>query len=183
MHEPSQPPADRVWSIELHGIDPISTQERHGRPFELFWIWFAANIGILTVVYGGIFASFGLNLWQSIFVALVGPVISFTLVGILSLAGVWGGAPMLTLSRAAFGPRGNIGPTIISWLTLVGWETAIIITAAYAFLGLFRLVGLPSNAFWTIVSLIAVVLLVIPLGLLGHATLVWIQRAATWLFG
>lgn len=183
MQKPSQPLGDRVWSIEQHGIDPISTQERHGRPFELFWIWFAGNIGIVTIIYGGIVASFGLNLWQSIFVALVGSLVTFLLVGVLSLAGVWGGAPMLTLSRAAFGPRGNIGPTFISWLTLVGWETVIVITAAYAGLGLVRRVGLPSNALWTIVSLIMVVLLVLPLGLLGHATLVWIQRAATWLFG
>src|SRR5438309_1388523 len=136
-----QPEADQVWSIELHGIDPISDNERHGSPFELFWIWFAANIGILGVVYGGILASAGLNLWQSIFVALVGCVGSFILVGVLSIAGVWGGAPMLTLSRAPFGPRGNIGPTLISWISLVGWETVIVVTAAYALLGLLNLAG------------------------------------------
>ncbi len=178
-----QPEADQVWSIELHGIDPISDNERHGSPFELFWIWFAANIGILGVVYGGILASAGLNLWQSIFVALIGCVGSFILVGVLSIAGVWGGAPMLTLSRAPFGPRGNIGPTLISWISLVGWETVIVVTAAYALLGLLNLAGLPSNALWTIVSLVFVAALVVVFGLLGHATLVWIQRAATWLFG
>ena len=183
MGELSQTPADQAWSIERHGIDTISNEERHGSPFELFWIWFAANIGILSVVIGAILASAGLNLWQSILVALVGSVVSFALVGVLSLAGIWGGAPMLTLSRAAFGPRGNSGPTLISWLTLVGWETVIVVTAAYALLGLLNLAGLPSNALWTVVSLLMVVVLVVPAGLLGHATLVWIQRAATWLFG
>src|SRR5258708_4035872 len=48
----TQPEADRVWAIELHGIEPIGEQERHGRPFELFWVWFAANIGMLGIVYG-----------------------------------------------------------------------------------------------------------------------------------
>ncbi len=183
MSEASQPLADRAWSIELHGIDAIADKERHGTPFELFWVWFAANIGILTVVYGGILAGAGLNFWQSIFVTLVGTLVSFALVGILSLAGIWGGAPMLTLSRAAFGPHGNRGPTLISWLSLVGWETALVVTAAYAVLGLLTMAGLPTNGFWTVVSLLVVVALVIPFSLLGHATLVWIQRAATWLFG
>lgn len=179
----SQPTSDQVWSIELNGINPIKDEERHGKPFELFWIWFASNIGVLGIVYGGILYSSGLNLWQSIFVALVGSGVSFVLVGILSLAGVWGGAPMLTLSRAPFGTRGNIGPTLISWLSLVGWETVIVITAAYALLGLLNLAGLPSNALWTIVSLVVVAVLVVVLGLLGHATLVWIEQLATWLFG
>jgi len=183
MSEVSQPLADRVWSIELHGIDPISDTERHGTPFELFWVWFAADIGILTIIYGGILAAAGLNFWQSIFVTLAGTILPFALVGVLSLAGIWGGAPMLTLSRAVFGSRGNIGPTLISWCTLVGWETVLVVTAAYALLGLLNLAGVPSNGFWTVLSLLAVVALVIPCSLLGHATLVWIQRAATWIFG
>jgi purine-cytosine permease-like protein len=178
-----QSEADRAWAIELHGIDPIKDEERHGSPFEVFWIWFAGNIGVLGVVYGGILAGAGLNLWQSIFVALIASGVSFALVGVLSLAGVRGGAPMLTLSRTAFGPRGNIFPTLISWISLVGWETVIVVTAAYALLGLFHLAGLPTNAFWTVVSLVVVAVLVVFFGLLGHATLVWIQQAATWLFG
>jgi purine-cytosine permease-like protein len=178
-----QPEADRTWAIELHGIEPIGDQERHGTPFELFWVWFAANIGILGIVYGGILAALGLNLWQSLLVALLAPVASFLLVGILGVAGKRGGAPMLTLSRACFGTRGNLGPTLVSWISLVGWETVAVITAAYALLGLLNLVGLPTNAFWTIVSLVVIALLVVAIGLLGHATLVWIQRAATWVFG
>src|SRR5258708_19118744 len=51
---------------------------------------------------------------------------------VLSIAGKWGGAPMLTLSRAPFGTCGNLGPTLISWISLVGWETVTVITAAYA---------------------------------------------------
>ena len=178
-----QPESDRTWAIETNGINPITANERHGKPFELFWIWFAGNIGILGVVYGGLLVAAKLNLWQSIFVALFASVISFALVGILSLPGVRGGAPMLTLSRAVFGPRGNIGPTIISWLSFVGWETTLVVTATYALLGLFALVHIPSNPFWTVVGLVIVAGLVVLFGLLGHATLVWIQRAATWLFG
>lgn len=179
----TNPTSDQVWSIESNGINPITEEERHGSSFELFWVWFASNVGILGVVYGAILFSLGLNLWQSIFVALAASAVSFALVGVLSIAGVRGGAPMLTLSRAAFGPRGNLGPTLISWISFVGWETVIVITAAYAMLGLLNILGLPANALWTVISLVIVAVLVVILGLLGHATLIWIQRAATWLFG
>lgn len=183
MSAVQQPEGDRVWSVETHGIDPIARQERHGRPFEVFWVWFAGNIGILGITYGAILAGNQLNFWQSIFVALVATALSFVLVGILSVAGIWGGAPMLTLSRAIFGSRGNIGPTFISWLSLVGWETFLVVISSYALLGILRIAGLPSNPFWTIVSLVINAVLVVLCGWWGHATLIWVQRAATWIFG
>lgn len=90
MHEQEHPQSDRAWAIEKHGIKPIGENDRHGTSFELFWVWFAANIGILGIVYGGILAVSGLNLWQSLLVALVAPAASFALVGVLSIAGKWG---------------------------------------------------------------------------------------------
>ncbi len=178
-----QPSTDRTWAIEMHGIEPVPDHDRHGTPFELFWVWFAANIGVLGIVYGGILTAAGLNLWQSALVAFVGSAASFLLVGVLSVAGKWGGAPQLTLSRAPFGTRGNLGPTLVSWISLLGWETISVVTAAYALLGLFAIIGVPSTTTWTVISLVVIALLVVGLGLLGHATLVWIQRAATWVFG
>src|ERR1700724_29820 len=93
--------SDQVWSIEQHGIEHITDEERHGVPFELFWIWFASNVGILGVVYGaGYLTGSGLNLWQGLVVGLIATAVSFVFVGLLSIPGIWGGAPMLTLSRA-----------------------------------------------------------------------------------
>lgn len=184
MSKTQQPESDRVWSIELNGINPIKQEERHGRPFELFWIWFASNIGILGVVYGAQFlAGNGLNLWQGLIVGLLATAISFLFVGILSVPGVRGGAPMLTLSRAVFGTRGNIGPTLVSWISLVGWETILVITSTYALLALLRVFGIETNSFWTLVSIIVLAAAVVACGYWGHATLVWLQRAATWIFG
>lgn len=53
-------------------------------------------------------------------VATMGTVISFLLVGVISLAGKRGSAPTLTLSSATFGIVGNIVPVIISYLLTVG---------------------------------------------------------------
>src|SRR6266566_2108629 len=151
MSSTTQPESDRVWSIELNGINPIGQEQRHGRPSELFWIWFASNVGILGVVYGaGYLTGSGLNLWQGLVVGLIATAVSFLFVGLLSLAGIWGGAPMLTLSRAVFGTRGNIGPTLVSWISLVGWETILVITSTYALLALLRVFGLSANPAWTV---------------------------------
>jgi nucleobase:cation symporter-1, NCS1 family len=184
MSTVQQPESDRVWSVEMNGINPIGQEERHGRPLELFWIWFAGNIGILGVVYGAQYlAGNGLNLWQSLFIGLVATTVSFIFVGILSIPGVRGGAPMLTLSRAVFGTRGNLGPTLVSWISLVGWETILVITSAYAFLALLRVAGLQTNPVWTLISIIVLAGAVVACGYWGHATLVWLQRAVTWVFG
>ncbi len=50
-------------------------------------------------------------------------------------------------------------------------------------LGLLNILGLPTNSLFTIISLVIVAVLIVVLGLLGHATLIWIERFATWLFG
>lgn len=179
-----QPASDRTWSVEMHGIDPIAQQERHGRPFELFWIWFASNISILGVVYGAFYlVNTGLNLWQGLVVGLVATGVSFLGVGLLSIPGVRGGAPMLTLSRAVFGTRGNLGPTLVSWISLVGWETILVITSAGALLELLHVLGIATDAVWTVISILLLAAAVVACGYWGHATLVWLQRAATWVFG
>src|SRR5919108_5519378 len=89
-----QPESDRVWSIETNGINPIPDTERHGRPLELFWIWFAANISVLGMFYGLALVTFyGLSLPQALVAGTLGTVASFVLVGFISLAGRRGGAP------------------------------------------------------------------------------------------
>ena len=43
------PPIERprVGHIEQRGIEPVPPDERNGRPLQLFWAWFAANISVL----------------------------------------------------------------------------------------------------------------------------------------
>lgn len=185
MSSTSQAPdSDRTWSVEINGINPISQQERHGKPFELFWIWFASNIGILGIVYGAFYlVSTGLNLWQGLVIGLIATGVSFLFVGLLSIPGVWGGAPMLTLSRAVFGNRGNFGPTLVSWISLVGWETILVITSTGALLELLEVFGIQTSPLWKVICIIVLAVAVVACGYWGHATLVWLQRAATWIFG
>jgi hypothetical protein len=39
---------NRPWPVETNGINKIPDRLRTGSVRDLFWIWFAANIGILV---------------------------------------------------------------------------------------------------------------------------------------
>jgi len=178
------PASDPLWGIETRGIEPVPASERHGRAVELFWLWCGANVAVISVVYGAILAIMGLNLWQAALVALIGTAISFFLVGVLSVSGKVGGAPALIISRAVFGRWGNVPPTLISWVNLLGWETINTIIVAYALTELARIVfHLPTKTALEIVCVLVACLLALILSVLGHATLAWIQRTVTILFG
>src|SRR3954462_10507696 len=123
--------------VETRGIEPVPESECHGHPLQLFWVWFAANISILGLPLGATLVAFQhLAVWQAALVAVLGAAGSFAVVGVVSIAGRRGGAPGLTFSRAVFGVRGNIGPTVVSLVSRLGWETVNTTTAAFAFLSL-----------------------------------------------
>ncbi|MFE9613979.1 purine-cytosine permease family protein [Streptomyces sp. NPDC006012] len=176
---------DRVGAIETRGIEPVPDHERHGHAGQMFWTWFAANISILGLPLGATLVAFrGLNIWQAVLVAALGSFGSFALVGVLSLAGKKGGAPALTLSRAVFGQRGNAGPTLIAWMSRVGWETISTTTAAYALLALLHTAfGVGQNTPLTLVCLLVFIGCTLLISGLGHATIMWINKWATVVFG
>lgn len=179
----TQPESDRVWSIETHGIDPIPDSDRHGKPQELFWIWFAANISILGVTYGAFLVAFySLNLWQAVLATVIGTILSFFLVGYVSLAGKRGGAPTLVLSRAVFGVTGNALPTAVSYLSLVGWEIVLVALATFAAQTVLERLGWVSGDLALGLAFVVIAGATIAIGLLGHATIVRIQTWFTWAF-
>ena len=118
---------EHAGSVELNGINVIREDERGGKPRQLFWPWFAANISVLGLSYGSFVLGFGISFWQASVAGLIGIVLSFLLCGFIAVAGKRGSAPTLILSRAAFGVRGNKLPSVISWVLCVGWE--IVLTA------------------------------------------------------
>jgi purine-cytosine permease-like protein len=179
----AQPESDRVWSIETHGIDPIPESDRHGDASELFWIWCAANISILGIAYGGYLVTFyGLSFWQGVSAAVIGTIGSFLLVGFVSLAGKIAGAPTMVLSRASFGIAGNVLPTLVSWIALIGWEIILVALATLSVEAIMARLGAPTGDVPTAIAFAAIAAITIGIGLLGHATIVRIQTWFTYAF-
>lgn len=126
--------------MENRGLDPVPDDERTGRVRTLFPTWVTANMTVLLLTVGaGLTVFNGLNLWQVLAVAVSAPVVSFGLVGLVSIAGKRGGAPGMALSRAVFGQRGNLFPGALLWVARWGWETVNAVTGSYALLAVLDL--------------------------------------------
>jgi purine-cytosine permease-like protein len=118
--EPSSQ-VQKVFGPELSGAEPTLPEQRTGRAFRLFWLWFAANSSVLSIVFGAVLMSLGMSLRQAIVAALAGVALSFLPVGLGTLAGKWGGPPTIVASRASFGLIGNVVPNILALITRFLW--------------------------------------------------------------
>lgn len=121
--------------METRGLEPVPDGERTGRARSLFPTWVAANMTVLLLTMGaGLIVFNALGFWQVLIVAAAAPVLSYGMVGLVSIAGKHGGSPGMALSRAVFGQRGNLAPGALVWVARWGWETVNAVTGAYAVL-------------------------------------------------
>lgn len=162
-------------SIEPHGTNFISENERHGSARSLFWPWAAGNVSLLALSYGSFFLGFGISFWQATWAAIIGTVGSFLLVGVSSLAGKRSNAPTMTLSRAAFGVKGNVLPGFLSYLIFVGWETVLVSLATLAAQTVFARLGHINHNVAGILGFLVAASLTVFGGVLGFHTIMKIQ--------
>ncbi|MDQ0649463.1 NCS1 family nucleobase:cation symporter-1 [Microbacterium natoriense] len=177
---------NRSALIERAGIEIIPESDRGAKPRDLFWPWFAANVSVFGMSYGSFILGFGVSLWQATLVSVIGIVVSFFLCGLIAIAGKRGSAPTMVLSRAAFGVQGQKLPGIVSWLTSIGWETSLAITAVLATGTILRRLGWVSGNDDTavkIIATIAVAALIVGASVLGYHTIMKLQSVLTWLTG
>jgi purine-cytosine permease-like protein len=165
--------------IEANGINVITDAQRKGRPRDLFWPWFAANVSVLGLSYGSFVLGFGISFGQALVAGLVGIVVSFLLCGFIAVAGKRGSAPTMVLGRAAFGVRGNKLPSVISWLLTVGWETVLIILATLATATVFDRLGWGGGTATKVIALIVVTALTIFGGVMGFDLIMRMQSIIT----
>ena len=177
--------AETEGALETRGLEPVPDSERTGRTRELFPTWVAANISVLLLTMGaGLIVTNGLNFWQVLVVALVSPLLSYGLVGLISIAGKRGGSPGMTLSRAVFGQRGNLFPGALIWVARWGWETINAVTGAYAIITVLDICfGVESSTWLTVVTLLAFVACTFLISGLGRKVLHICNTWATYLFG
>jgi purine-cytosine permease-like protein len=165
--------------IEANGINVIDESERRGTPTGLFWPWCASNISVLAVSYGAFVLGFGIGLWQAVIAAVVGAVLSFFLVGLVSIAGKRGSAPTLALSRAAFGRYGNTLPCLVSYVLLVGWETVLVALSTLATATVFERLGWSHGDGTKIIAFAVVALVIVLAGIMGFDLIMRLQKYLT----
>jgi NCS1 family nucleobase:cation symporter-1 len=168
-------------SIERNGINVIREGERKGSARDLFWPWCAANISVLGLSYAAFVFYFGLSFWQALFASVIGTIVSFFLVGLVSLAGKRGSAPTMALSRAAFGVQGNVLPSAVSYLILVGWETVLVALSTLATATVFEQLGWSSGDVTKVIAFVIVAALIVTAGVLGFELIMRLQRWLTYI--
>jgi len=108
--------------IEQHSIEQIPESERHGRPWNLFTLWFASNITITAIITGAVAVSLPLSLTWSIIAVLAGNLIGGVFMAYHSVQGPRMGLPQMIQSRAQFGSAGAILPMIVTVLMYLGFQ-------------------------------------------------------------
>ncbi|MDR2974508.1 MAG: cytosine permease [Propionibacteriaceae bacterium] len=173
-----------VFAIEENGINVIDESERKGKASSLFWPWFAANVSVFSVSYGAWVLGYGISFWQATLATLLGVMLSFLLVALVSLAGKRGSAPTMVLSRAVFGVKGNGFPGVVSWILLVGWETVLVILATLATATVLeRLWPSANDDIVKVIAFVVVILIVVAAGVVGFDLIMKIQTVLTIILG
>ncbi|MFD7030451.1 purine-cytosine permease family protein [Streptomyces sp. NPDC059917] len=183
----SAEPADGATetAMETRGLEPVPDGERTGRVRELVPTWVAANISVLLLTMGAGLVIFNkLNFWQVLVVAVAAPVLSYGIVGLISIAGKRGGAPGMALSRAVFGQRGNLFPGALIWVARWGWETINAVSGAFAMLTVLDLLfDVHKNTALIVVTLLLFVGCTFLVSGLGINALRVCSKWSTYLFG
>jgi purine-cytosine permease-like protein len=172
-----------TMTVEQNGINAVPAAERHGKPFDLFWPWAGSNLSLFGVAFGVYIVGLGLGVFPAIITGAVGYVLSFALVGLVAIGGTRSGVPTMTLGRAPFGYQGNKLPAVLSYVSNVGWETVLVTLSAQGGAAILKRVapgipGTPATAVCFVVS----ALLVIAIGVYGHAMIMAVQRYLTYAF-
>ena len=175
--------ASRRRLVETNGIDIITEAERTGKPSDLFWPWFAANVSVFGISYAAFVLDFGVSFWQGVLVAVVGISLSFLLCGVIAIAGKRGSVPTMILSRAAFGVTGQKVPGVVSWLVSIGWETFLAIMATLATATVFTQLGWDGGTLTKIIACAVIATLIVLASVAGYHTIMKLQSILTWVTG
>ncbi|MDP4501213.1 purine-cytosine permease family protein [Nonomuraea turcica] len=170
-------------TVEQNGINAVPEAERRGRPSDLFWPWAGSNLSLFGVAFGVYIVGLGLGVVPAVITGAIGYALSFLLVGLVAVGGARSGVPTMTLGRAPFGYQGNKLPTVFSYISNVGWEIVLVTLAAQSGAAILaRLApGLPGTTATAICFAVAAVV-VIAVGVYGHAMIMVVQRYLTYAF-
>ncbi|MBS9334731.1 cytosine permease [Fructobacillus sp. M1-13] len=100
-------------------VKPVTGKERNLGHWDLFATWFGANANNGTWYIGGIIAACGLM--GGLFAMLLASVLSYLFLSLVSQMGYETGLSTTTLSRATFGIRGSVIPSLINFIMFMGW--------------------------------------------------------------
>ena len=165
----------KATQIEVYGIDMIPDKERHGRPWELFPIWFGMNVVFTNLLVGGLLVVIGLPLMEALIITIVGN-LAWGLVGVLATVGPKTGTATAVVSRAQYGKHGTKFSAALNWLVMVGYEGVAFAIAALGAFSLAEYWGFELDTVSKVVILLVLIGLAFIVALFGKALIFLTQK-------
>lgn len=111
-----------------HEVVAIQRDKRNMNSWDMFATWFGANANNGTWFIGGMIAACGLigGLWALI----IASVLSYLFLSLVSYMGYQTGLSTTTLTRATFGIRGSLVPSLVNFVMFMGWTAVNTFIAA-----------------------------------------------------
>jgi NCS1 nucleoside transporter family len=151
------------FKADVHSIQPIPDTDRDSTGPQQMWIWAGANIAPVNWALGALGIILKLGLIETIAVIVIGNVIGCAIFSAFTVMGHKTGVNQMVLSRSAFGRRGAYLPSVLMFLTTLGWigvNTYFPVKIAMAILGQF---GIPDN--WISEIIVITIIMVVQVGI------------------
>ena len=174
-HHAATDSSTEALQLERHGIDFIPLSERHGRPSDLFTLWFGANAMAVTLATGAIAATTGLGLLWGGIAIVIGALVGTVFMAYHSAQGPQLGLPQMIQSRAQFGFYGANIPMLIVIAMYLGFTAGGAIIGAKAFNLIF---GTGIGAGVTLITMLSLFLV-----LFGYDMMHLVGRVITPIYG
>jgi purine-cytosine permease-like protein len=152
--------------VEVHSIDWVPTNERHGRLWHQAPLWFLGNFQYFSIPIGFIGPAMGLSLGWTALASVLGIALGTLFMAFHASQGPQMGLPQMIQSRAQFGYRGVIVPLFATLFTYLAFNIADSVLLGQ---GLHSSFGLNPVAVSIVVGIGAVVL-----AIFGHD---WVHKA------
>ncbi len=168
---------DALGKIETRGIEFIPESERHSKPKEMGFVFFGTQMTYGSLVIGALPVAFGLDWLGSLTAIIVGTVLGSIAVAAMAVMGPKAGTNSTVTSSAFFGIRGRYVGSFITQIIDLGYFAMILWVSAPPLVQAgHMLFGLPDGNTATTIALVGVAIIVLGLGIFGHATLVAYEK-------
>ncbi len=129
----STTPVETSTSIELHTIQQIAANERHGKVSDLFTIWFGSNIMLLTVVTGALAVTiFQLPFISAVIALIIGNLAGSVFMALHSAQGPQLGVPQMVQTRGQFGSYGSLLVVLLVVIMYLGFFASNLVLGGQA---------------------------------------------------
>ncbi|RTL71247.1 MAG: cytosine permease [Hyphomicrobiales bacterium] len=152
---------------DIHSVEQIPESDRDSTGIQQMWIWAGANIAPVNWALGALGIILKLSLWDTIAVIVFGNLIGAAIFAAFTVMGHKTGVNQMVLCRSAFGRRGAYLPSLLMFLTTLGWIGVNTYFPVKISVGILAQFGIAETVPITLAITTAVVLLQMAIGTFG----------------